>query len=70
MKCPNCPSGRLACRSTRDTDRPGRTLRYRKCAACGARYPTIETVLQISTIPARQPTPPNPQSPIPNFRTP
>lgn len=53
MRCPHpgC-NGRLDVRSTRDAGRPGRTLRYRKCRACGRSYPTIETTLSIRAIPA------------------
>jgi transcriptional regulator NrdR family protein len=50
MKCPAC-RGRLEAKSTRDTDQPGRTLRYRKCRSCGKSYPTIETVLAFRAIP-------------------
>lgn len=52
MKCtsPDCP-GRLACRSTRESDRPGRTIRHRKCTVCGVCVPTLETVLSIRSIP-------------------
>lgn len=55
MKCPT-PSchGRLTCRSTRESDRPGRTVRYRKCPLCGFSTPTIETLARITAIP-RQP---------------
>lgn len=54
MKCPTpgC-RGRLACCSTRESDRAGRTLRYRKCPRCGTNFPTLETVLSINPIPTR-----------------
>ena len=54
MNCPKCLTGRLECKSTR-SEKPGRALRYRRCDACGAAFPTIETVLQIRAIPATPP---------------
>ena len=56
MKCPACLIGRLAVRSTPGSDKPGRTVRYRKCRRCGRSYPTLEVVLAIHATPS-QPRP-------------
>lgn len=47
MRCPNCESGDISVQET--INQPKATLRYRKCADCGAKWYTKEV-----TVPAEE----------------